>query len=354
MFITSSQVNDPTHWFYKLRESTSTYYKSVDFEKICHECQKLKPSEAILCETKGHIKIKATLLKDKEKILDIAQGVSTNIKKTLIEEYNLFLLEDLCPFQEYEITSLFNSKNMIKDKTIPDSYLMAIDPSYGGSNDTAIVVMAIIKGQYVIVYVDYQNTARQLFPFIMSSIYNFHKVIRKNAKIPLVVAIESISRIDGTRLEQDIKSRSDIEFENVHLIRDEQKIKKRGYEEAMSGTNLGAVRKEDMLHHLQILMETNSIKIHSECSTQHEDGIVNVLNELKNQMKRFKHFDKKVSLKLNGTAKTTKNNTGKEGLLNDDLIIALLMACYWIRRFNHNDHYLFQRSEIKRIKESFT
>jgi hypothetical protein len=122
----------------------------------------------------------------------------------------------------------------------------------------------------------------------------------------------------------------------------------------MSGTNLNAVRKEDMLHHLQILMETNSLKIHSNCSTQHEDGILNVLGELKNQMKRFKHFDKKISLKLNGSSKVTKNNTAKEGLLNDDLIIALLMACYWIRRFNHNDHYLLQRKEIKRVKETFT
>jgi hypothetical protein len=197
MLITSSQVNDTNHWFYRLGESTSSYYKKVDFEKICPECRNLKPSEAILCETKGHIKIKATLLKDKEKTLDLAQGITTDIKKTLIEDFNLFLLEDSCPFKEYEINTLFNSKNMINDSVVPDSYLMAIDPSYGGSNDTAIVVMAIIKGQYVIVYVDYQNTARQLFPFIMSTIYNFHKIIRKNAKIPLVIAIESIARIDG-------------------------------------------------------------------------------------------------------------------------------------------------------------
>src|SRR5687768_4854810 len=145
MLITSSQVNDTNHWFYRLGESTSSYYKKVDFEKICSECRNLKPSEAILCETKGHIKIKATLLKDKEKTLDLAQGITTDIKKTLIEDFNLFLLEDSCPFKEYEINTLFNSKNMVSDSIVPDSYLMAIDPSYGGSNDTAIVVMAIIK-----------------------------------------------------------------------------------------------------------------------------------------------------------------------------------------------------------------
>ena len=351
MLIASSPPKDPSHWFYQLRKSKSKIYRSCDFEKICPDCQKLPQDKMILC---GHVKTKTSLLKNNSTRDDLATGLNINSNALIRENYGIVFQEDTCMFLEPHVERFLDVRNKMSGKLDEDKYIMAIDPAYGGSNDTAIVVVTMINGVYTIVWMDYKNTGRGLFEFIESSIHQFHLRVRQNHKIPLIIAIECIARIDGVVLDDKIikkLSMTSTSFMNVHVIKDSIYVRKRKSEaEAMSGTTLTKRRKEQMLYNLQTLVETDQIRIGTVLNTTHVDGVKAVLFEFKDQLYRFKHFDRGVSKKLNGSVvETSSKITGKAGMNNDDVVLATMMAVYWWRNFSHHSDYEYQRSKIDEL-----
>jgi len=349
LFICSSPPKDPSHWFFQLRKSKALNYKSVDFDKICLNCQKLPPEEMTKCK---HVKFKSSLLKDNSSRKEL-NGLNINLADLIKENYGILIQEDNCIFKEYHVNNFMDEKNRATGSDSTNKYIMHIDPAYGGSNDTAIVCLTQIDGVYTIVLVDYKNTLRELYEFIKDSIHNFHTKVRKDHRNPLAISIESNARMDGVTLEKmiDPLGLSNKAFMNVHVIRDNVYVKKRkNYEDSMSGTTLYAKRKEEQIYNIRSLIETDNIKIHKNVETTHKDGITQVLRELNNQLLRFKHIDRGVSLKLHGNLvekPASSRYSGKSTLQNDDIILALMGALYFWIKFWYTDEYKFQRDKLK-------
>lgn len=342
MFLASSPPEDPSHWFNQLSSSTSSSYRNVSFENVCAACLQLPQEEWTKCP---HVKQKSSLMKDKARFDDLNTNLNIGDKKKLVRE-NAGVITNInqCVFTPRDLDVLFDPNKRTVGFAGVDMFMFAIDPSYNGSNDTAFLVLARVQGYYSIVWADFRETVRDLMKVVTTNIREFHNKIRKTAAIPIVVAIESISRIDGNVLAKWIAGESDDAFQNIHVITDESNMRN-SKGTGLEGVRLDRSRKIQMVTKLEILLEEGNVKIHKNFSTAHKEGPDHVLKEMKHQLGGFRGLGDGYSLKMNGGKHAELS--GKKGLKNDDLALVLMMSLWWWKRFRTHSAYASQRELIE-------
>jgi hypothetical protein len=260
------------------------------------------------------------------------------------ENLGVTIEEDCSAFEERHVKRLLELKEMIYSLDGMTRLIVSIDPNAGGSDDTGICVMALVKGVHTILWLDYMNTkkATDFGRFIMSTIYTISKTFRKDIDMVMTIAMETNSRFDGDNLRVALQKETNREFENIFVIRDESHNKGEG----KAGVRLDAPRKAQMTETFALLLEANLIKLFHNVQTKHSKGIKFVLEEFKHQLLRFRSFDQHASKKTHGNKYIKRtNNTAKDGKLNDDLIRAVLMCVFWLHRFYEKPIYKKQLIE---------
>lgn len=310
----------------------------MDYENVCEDCKKLPTVEEMTKCT--HITMRQSLLKDSRKRKNMSEGLAIDKGKNLRENFGITVTTNYSAFSPDVVEALFNPERVTVGYENVDFFLACIDPNGGGSNDTAITIGAKIQGKYSILWANYKNTNTDFIKFIIDELCNFHKKIRKSPKIPVIVALEANANYNGDYVDQNVQhnARNGVQgCKNVHFLK----------ENSLHGVNLHQSRKRDMLIILQVLMEQGEMCFHKEFSTGNSHDTQDVKNEMKLQLFRWKPFDTKTSLKLNG--KKMKDNTGKVKLHNDDLVLTLLMLAYWYRMLLSNQDFNQQLRDILRL-----
>jgi hypothetical protein len=334
MFMSSSEAKDSTHWSARIRGSKSKTILDIPFEKICDKCKLLPVAEMIMCT---HNVEKTALHKNRKALDELMTGLNLNQAANIRENLGGAVEQSNAAFPEQYVKALFAKANLYTNKLFPESYLICIDPAYGGSNNTAIIGIVKQKGEYVIVWVDLLSASNDLMNKIMNCLYKFHEKMRKTVEVPVVIAIESIARADGENLNILIKQRSERDecYRNMHVIKDASNEKS-----GMLGVGLNKKRKYEMLIKTQTIVELGYIQFYDKCETSNLNGIEYVKNEMELELSKYRGVNYGESEKIDGTL---KSNSGKSGKNNDDLVLAFIMCPYWYSKFWTVAYYANQR-----------
>lgn len=338
MFIASSPPTDPNHWFNQLEKSDPKGYQSFNFEKICKKCQ--SEGNIIGKVTKcPHIKLMNSVMKDNRATDDLMLGLNISAEKNWRELAGLTVQDNSCAFRDDEIEKIFDSNNDIRDMSSIKSIYVGIDPAGNGSNKTVCTGVTRINGLLTVLWIDYDDvTDRDIYRFILNSIYEVSKKFRKTNKIPIIIAMESNGNNDGETLYNFIQAQEGVHFENVHVITDHSREKGKG----LHGVVTSRDKKIAMLNLLIARVEDKTIRFHENFGTNAKGGIDDVKKETRRQFTTYRGMD--WSLKLNGKKRKSGENSGKSGLLNDDIVLAIMLVLYWMRQFERNDIYARQKS----------
>lgn len=342
MFIASSPPEDPSHWFHQLRQSKAPDYRDVSFEQVCSTCLAKPQAEWQFCT---HVTTKVSLLKDKNKQDQLVNQLNVNKEKLMRETSGVTIQENTCLFHERTVKALMDPKRRTFGMELVDMLMFSIDPSYMGSNFTAFSVIARIQGFYTIVWIDIRSTVRDLMKTCMDNIAAFHNKVRKNSNIPIIIAIEAISRIDGQQLAKSLAASTRSEYDNIRVMTDESNQKGHGLE----GVRLNRDRKIAMATRFEALMDEGNVRLWEDFETDHPQGKQYILNELESELRGFRGLRYSKKLNDSTSSSSSKELTGKRGLRNDDIILVLIMCTFYWKRFRFGYEYAHQREGLQLV-----
>jgi hypothetical protein len=342
--LSSPSIKDGTP-FTKDCLTTDGSVLNIPADLICIACSKLPLNKQAQCL---HKKPKGNPLKSSKMRKQASK--SANFMSTIREEQGIVKKQKLGYYPKEHIDFLFSPKNFIKEYTTPTCYFACFDPNAGDLNHTACVTGYFANSQYVICGVDTKQTKEytEFTDFFINNIRLLHHSFRKDRYIPIIAVIESQSSWNGDVIKDKINNlvmyENDKTFENIHILSDKSK-QKHGIERG--GVTINASRLNQMTYHLSSLMMVSGLRFHNDWVTACEMGKEVVIIEFENQLRRFLHYDEGQNSGYNSNGKKIKNNSGKEGKLNDDISDALHMFVSWYHWFMFNPEYQQQRSKLK-------
>lgn len=338
-------------WFARELAVTDGSVKNIVAELICNECRaNPNPSVKASCL---HKKPRGNKLKSSKVRKSDSKATGTSIMATLRESAGYLDEESGGWYPKQHLDAFFSS--FVEPPKDPSFHFLFFDPNAGGMNHTAYVGGTVVGGVYYICGFDTKQTAEfdQFNDFILNNIKEYHVKIRKFRHIPLVCAIESQKSWDGCAFKERIcmlLKEGDRDFENVYFLSDEQKQKDNTIR---YGVNVNAKRLNQMAYRLSSVFSSYAIKIHPKWATCHTYGRDELLKEFKEQMKRFKHFEEDENSVFTTSGKRRKNNSGKEGLLNDDISDCLHGLVFWTHALCYNNIYRDQKRQFGIFGDAF-
>lgn len=370
VLFSSPDSNDPNHWFRRFKEENINDIIAIGFERICSDCLKLDVSEWGACT---HTEFEGSLLKDYgvsklDKMLDeeeLANEVYGYCKETKILAFDKKTLEWL--------VSKENWKHLDEDDVL--YYFAFVDTNFAGLNESTFFVFAYSKKKsgknenkpkIPKTYICWMSSLSTKNPedskdYFLKNIEEFRYETSSYDK-PLIIAYETVSNYSAYEAYNLIKrkAKKDKSFQKIYFVKEPKWV---GTEKERQGVGLWHSRKNQLIKNLKSGLDDAKILIRKSIGTSDVKSINTSLNEMKNELSRFRHFDMDVIMKKRmdrGKYKeiNNKNNSGKfkinGKLFNDDRALSLMFGYYMLEFFTNDRSCFLQRMEINNtIKKIF-
>ncbi len=228
--------------------------------------------------------------------------------------------------------------------------MACFDPNAGDKNHTACIFFYIDQNwNIVICNIDTKQTIeyQEFLSFFTDNMILVHNEFRRDTSIPIIAVVESQSSWNGDvmkdRLNYLVHEKGVKELENIYFISDKSKQK---HGKMRCGVTINSPRLNEMTYRLSSALAYGAIKIHVDWVTASEHGKRRVMDEFESQIRRFRHFDDNMNSGFTSNGARRKNNTGKDGILNDDISDALHMTA-WAHWFLFKPEYADQRRLLR-------
>lgn len=349
----SSPPKDPTHWYCEEMNCKDGSVKVITFEMVCESCKKLPLNEMKKCL---HKRPRDNPKKSTTARINAANS-ETGGEITIVEDLNFMPEVSSGYYPIDQLKAVFNDKNN-KDRSDqiysydvkPSFYLAFFDPNAYGENHFACVIICEKNGQFYVCTIDSKKTKHynDQLNFIFGNIQTFHHRIRKNPTIPLVIVIESQSSMtsDAIKREYDVRKEYYPEdyLEKIFFFSDVAK-QKEGH--MNTGTIINTKRLNEMTNQMSgVLSRAGGLVILDDWTTNSTEGKDYIYRQAFEQFKRFKHYGEGDNSVYDSSGKKRKNNSGKLGKLNDDIVDCFHGAIYYLRLLLWDNRYKSQKQKI--------
>lgn len=337
----SSPPKKNGHFLIRERDLKNGTVNNISMEVICNDCRS-KPLELqVLCT---HIRPKDNPTKSSSVRKQESSIVGANYLTVLRETMGVVTVGSTGFYPEDDLNFLFSTASIVSHTSQPKCYFSMWDPNAGNRNHTAVVFGYIMDDKYVICWVDSKQTIsyKEFIDFFIDNLTEFHNKIRKNSAIPIITIVESQASWNGNVVDDKIFEafrRGNDALAGVYLLSDKSK---QGFGVMRKGVVINRPRMNEMIYRLSSLMMMKGLRFLDKWGTASKYGREYIYDEFSAQMKRFRHFEEGENSKYGPTG-TLKNNSGKEGTLNDDICSALHMFILWAYKFLNERDYLPQK-----------
>lgn len=343
MMMLSTPSTTTGHWYTLLQISKDPNILNISFDLICPECQKLPAHLMVQCTC---VKVRGNPNKSRD-VRKSGSKSTTGVEARLKETFGHVGTPRTGYYPKQVIDHLFSASCRVSGFYIPKFFFACFDPNAGDKNHTACITGYIDDHwNTVICGIDTKQTLEidEFLGFFCSNLKLLNDTFRRDTNVPILAIVESQSSWNGDMVSHHInfliREKKMTEFSNILFLSDKQKQK---HGKMRCGVNINSQRLNEMTYRLSAALGCGGIKIHNDWTTASVNGDRAIFDEFEAQLRRFKHFEEgsNSGWKPNGTRQ--KNNTGKEGVLNDDISDCLHMAVAWPYWFLWNDEYLEQR-----------
>jgi hypothetical protein len=338
-------------WYSEEMACTDGSVKVIKFEVVCETCKKLPFDEMIKCL---HKRPNDNPSKSKQARINGSKS-TTNSASYAQEDLGVMPAVGTAYYPMELLNHLFDDKHA-KDRTpisitgfTPKFYMAFFDPNAYGLNDYACVFACENKGKHYICSIDTINSKSydEQKEFIFGNIRTFHYKIRKTTKIPLVLVIESQASTSSDQIKSEAQIKMDFfnadYLENVHFFSD---IAKQKNGNMNTGTIINEKRLNEMTEVMSTYLACGAVCIIDDWTTNNKMGKDYVYNQAMKQFKQFRHFALGENSKRLPSGKRVKNNSGKVGKLNDDIVDCFHGVLYYMKLLLYNPEYKIQKENF--------
>lgn len=268
-------------------------------------------------------------------------GDSLNVNQEAIarEMHGHVIVATTALLPDYQIEQFFDEKRRSAYHGKLRYITVYVDPAGYGQCLCGFTAVATIDDKQIVLAVDARNVPQDLEynDFVMANLFKLSQAHRVDPFVtPILVAYESNGQDRGAyNFQTKIGQQTHSHFANIVMLGDPRNAIK-------VGVYLSRDRTAGMVDRIRELLGDNMISIHRELCTMHPDGAEAPMQELRDEMFRFRVPERGDSLTFDSNGEKRRKRprfTGKEGGHNDDAIVSLMGTLWWHREVRRNVYY---------------